>query len=78
MVTADLATAPAQDRRGPFRRLAGAAVKAGWDHVAPEQARTRLRTASSGIAMGIIEPFEIMSTDIVEDLVRATGRGCGR
>jgi len=32
------------------------AVTAAWGHVVPEQARTRLRTASSGIAMGIIEP----------------------
>jgi hypothetical protein len=46
---------PVQDRSGPFRRLAGAAVTAAWDHV-PEQARARLRTASCGIAMGIIEP----------------------
>src|ERR1035441_546017 len=52
------ATAPARDRhrRGPFRRLAGVAVRGGWDHVVPEQARTLLRTAFSGIAMGIIEP----------------------
>ena len=57
-MTADLATEPVQDghRHGPFRRLAGAAVTAAWGHVVPEQARTRLRTASSGIAMGIIEP----------------------
>ena len=57
-ITADLATEPVQDghRHGPFRRLAGAAVTAAWGHVVPEQARTRLRTASSGIAMGIIEP----------------------
>jgi len=57
-MTADLATGPAQDghRHGPFRRLAGAAVTAAWCHVVPEHARTRLRTASSGIAMGIIEP----------------------
>ena len=57
-MTADLAAEPVQDghRHGPFRRLAGAAVTAAWGHVVPEQARTRLRTASSGIAMGIIEP----------------------
>jgi hypothetical protein len=57
-MTADPATAPARDRHrdGPFKRLTGTAVKAGWDHLVPEQARTRLRTASSGIAMGIIEP----------------------
>jgi hypothetical protein len=45
-MTADLATEPVQD----------AAVTAAWGHVVPEQARTRLRTASCGIAMGIIEP----------------------
>jgi hypothetical protein len=39
-----------------FRRLAGAVARAAWDHAVPEQARTRLRTASSGIATGIIEP----------------------
>ena len=57
-MTADPVTAPVQDghRHGPFKRLAGVAVKAAWDHIVPEQARTRLRTASSGIAMGIIEP----------------------
>jgi hypothetical protein len=55
-MTADPATAPAQDRHGPFRRLAGAAVTAAWGHIVPEQARTRLRTASSGIAMGVVEP----------------------
>ena len=57
-VTAGPATAPARDRhrRGPFRRLAGVAVRGGWDHVVPEQARTLLRTAFSDSAMGIIEP----------------------
>jgi hypothetical protein len=50
-ITAGLAAAPARDRRGPFRRLAGAAVRGGWDHVVPEQARTL-----AGSAMGIIEP----------------------
>ena len=57
-MTADPAAEPVRDghRHGPFRRLAGAAVTAAWGHVVPEQARTRLRTASSGIAMGIIEP----------------------
>ena len=47
-VRKEITTAPAQDRHGPFGRLAGAA----WDHAVPE----RVRTASSGIAMGIIEP----------------------
>jgi hypothetical protein len=53
-VTADPVTAPARDRHrhGPFRRLAGVAVKAAWDHAVPEQART----AASGTARGIIEP----------------------
>jgi hypothetical protein len=57
-MTVGPATAPAQDRhhRGPFRRLAGVAVRAGWDHVVPEQARTLLRTAFSGSALGVIEP----------------------
>jgi hypothetical protein len=57
VVTADPATAPAWDRQrhGPLRRLAGVAVN-GWGHIVPEQARTRLRTAGSGMARGIIEP----------------------
>jgi hypothetical protein len=57
-VTADPAAAPAQDRHrdGPFRRLAGRAVKTAWDHMVPERDRTRLRTAASGMARGIIEP----------------------
>jgi hypothetical protein len=57
-VTADPATAPAQDQRrlGPFKRLAGGAVKTARDHMMPQQARTRLRTAASGMARGIIEP----------------------
>jgi len=57
-VTADPATAPARDQRrlGPFKRLAGGAVKTARDHMMPEQARTRLRTAASGTARGIIEP----------------------
>lgn len=57
-LTVGPATAPAQDphRHGPFRRLAGAAVRGAWDHVVPGPARARLRTAFSGIAMGIIEP----------------------
>ena len=50
-ITAGPATAPARDRRGPFRRLVGAAARGGWDHVVPEQARTL-----AGSAMGIIEP----------------------
>ena len=49
--------AAARDRpRGPFRRLADAAVRGGWNRVVPEQARTPLRTASSGSALGVIEP----------------------
>jgi hypothetical protein len=57
-VTADPVTAPAQDRHrhGPVKRLAGSAVKAAWDHMVPEQGRTRLRTAVSGMAKGAIEP----------------------
>jgi hypothetical protein len=57
-LTVGPATAPTrdQDRHGPFKRLAGAAVKGAWDHVVPEQARARLRTASSSIVMGVIEP----------------------
>ena len=57
-MTADPASAPVRDRHrhGPFKRLAGSAVKTAWDHIVPEQARTRLRTAASGMAVGIIEP----------------------
>ena len=57
-VTADPATGPDQDQRrlGPFKRLAGGAVKTARDHMMPQQARTRLRTAASGTARGIIEP----------------------
>jgi hypothetical protein len=57
-VAADPVTAPAQDRHrpGPFKRLAGSAVKAARSHMVREQARTRLRTAASGMARGIIEP----------------------
>jgi hypothetical protein len=57
-VTADPATAPAQDqhRLGPFKRLAGSAVKTARDHMVPEQGRTRLHTAAAGMARGIIEP----------------------
>jgi hypothetical protein len=57
-MTADPVTAPARDghRHGPFRRLAGASVTAAWDRIVPGQARARLRTASRGIARGIIEP----------------------
>jgi hypothetical protein len=57
-VTADPMTAPVRDqhRLGPFRRLAGSAVTTARDHMLPEQARTRLRTAASGVATGIIEP----------------------
>jgi hypothetical protein len=57
-VTADPATAPTQDQRrhGPFKRLAGSAVKTAWEHMVPERDRTRLRTAASGMARGIIEP----------------------
>jgi hypothetical protein len=53
-VTADPVTAPVRDRRrhGPVKRLAGVAVKAAWDHMVPEPART----AASGMARGIIEP----------------------
>ena len=43
-------------RHGPFRRLTGAAVGGTWSHVVPGQARARLRTAFSGIVMGILEP----------------------
>jgi hypothetical protein len=58
VVTAGPATAPTRDRhrRGPFRRLAGVAVRGGWDHVVPEHARILLRTAVADSAMGIIEP----------------------
>ena len=57
-VTADPGTSRAEDRHrhGPFKRLAGSAVKAAWDHMVPERDRTRLRTAGSGMARGIIEP----------------------
>ena len=57
-VAADPVTAPVQDqyRLGPFKRLAGSAVKTARDHMVPEQARTRLRTAGSGTARGIVEP----------------------
>jgi hypothetical protein len=57
-VTADPVTAPTQDRHrhGQFKRLAGSAAKTAWDHMVPEQGRTRLRTAVSGMARGIIEP----------------------
>jgi hypothetical protein len=55
-VRKQIMTAPTRDRHGPFRRLASAAARAAWDHAVPEQARTRLRIASSGIAAGIIEP----------------------
>ena len=53
-VTADAVTAPVRDRHrhGPVKRLAGVAVKAAWDHMVPEPART----AASGMAKGIIEP----------------------
>jgi hypothetical protein len=53
-VTADPLTAPAGDRprHGPVKRLAGVAVKAAWDHMVPEPART----AASGVARGTIEP----------------------
>jgi hypothetical protein len=57
-VTAGPAAAPARDRyrHGPFRRLADGAARTAWDHMLPEQARTRLRTAGPGMARGIIEP----------------------
>jgi hypothetical protein len=55
-VTADPATAPTEDRHGQFKRLAGSTVKTAWDHMVPERDRTRLRTAASGTARGIIEP----------------------
>jgi hypothetical protein len=57
-VTADPVTAPVRDqhRLGPFKRLAGSAVTTARDHMVPEQTRTRLRTAASGVATGIIEP----------------------
>ena len=53
-VTADPVTAPAGDRHrhGPFRRLAGVAVKAAWDHAVPSWPGT----AACGTARGIIEP----------------------
>jgi hypothetical protein len=57
-VTAAPETAPARDRHrhGPFKRLADGAARTAWDHIVPEQARTRLRTAGPGMARGIIEP----------------------
>jgi hypothetical protein len=57
-VTADPAAVPAEDRHrhGPFKRLAGSAAKTAWDHMVPERDRTRLRTAFSGMARGIVEP----------------------
>ena len=57
-ITVGPAAAPTLDRPryGPFRRLAGAAVRGGWNHVVPEQVRAPLRTASSGSALGVIEP----------------------
>jgi len=57
-VTAGPAAAPAQDRHrhGPFKRLADSTVKTAWDNMVPERVRTRLRTAASGMARGIIEP----------------------
>jgi hypothetical protein len=55
-VTADPAADQDRHRRGPFKRLAGSAAKTAWDHIVPEQARTRLRTAGPGMARGIIEP----------------------
>jgi hypothetical protein len=57
-VTAGPGIAPARGRhrQGPFRRLAGGAVKAAWDHMVPERDRARLRTAGSGMARGVIEP----------------------
>jgi hypothetical protein len=57
-VTASPAAAPARDRyrHGPFKRLADGAARTAWDHMVPEQARTRLRTAGPGMARGIIEP----------------------
>ena len=65
-----ITTAPTQDRHGPLRRLAGAAARAAWDHAVPEQARTRLRTVSSGTATGIIEPSNrrFLYTQVKEDL----------
>jgi hypothetical protein len=53
-VTADPVTAPVRDRHrsGPVKRLVGVAVKAAWDHMVPEPART----AACGTARGIIEP----------------------
>ena len=53
-VTAAPVTAAAQDRHrhGPVKRLADVAVKALWERMLPEQART----AASGTARGIIEP----------------------
>jgi hypothetical protein len=49
-VTAGPKAAPARDRhrRGPFRRLAGVAVRGGWDHVVPEQARTLAGSVMGG------------------------------
>jgi hypothetical protein len=55
-VMAGPAAAPARDRHGPFKRLAGGAARAAWDRIVPERARTRLRTAGPGMARGIIEP----------------------
>jgi hypothetical protein len=53
-VTAEPVTAPVRNRHrhGPFRRLAGVAVRVAWDRLVPEQART----AAFGISRGIIEP----------------------
>jgi hypothetical protein len=58
VVTAGPATAPTQDRHrhGSFKRLAGSAVKTAWIYMVPERDRTRLRTAASSVARGIIEP----------------------
>lgn len=50
VVTAGPATAPDRDRHGPFRRLAGVAVRGGW-HAVPERARTL-----SSSVMGVIGP----------------------
>jgi hypothetical protein len=69
-VRKEITTTPAQDPRGPFRRLADAAARAAWDHAVPERARTRLRTVSSGTATGIIEPSSgrFLYTRVKEDL----------
>ena len=55
-ITVGPAAARDRPRYGPFRRLADAAVRGGWNRVAPERARTPLRTASAGSALGVIEP----------------------